>query len=256
MLDKAIAIIAESVPASETAVLKRLMIRGFRGGPRLLARIERAARYRPSPAPFAVLRKEDIAVVVARSQLSTARLINALAVRNAGEWGLTNVDYLAFQVGTEDREFVRAVVSARRDLQWLDKKLGWFWFQDRASVAIRAIERALSNVHARSLRELQRGALSGWPPEFVPPTAVLRALCRQCPNLKVSRSSVGLSGMEAPDSKVLALFKSLGPKIDRTGVFGMAEQLGLAAGTVLRILRSSSWVSEPQPGIFELVGAF
>src|SRR5204863_2427859 len=88
LLDRALDLIAAQLPASEADLSKRVVSAGLARTPVDLARIERAARFRDAPPPFAVLRRDGFVIAVPSGKLALAATIHGLAVRAVVNWGM------------------------------------------------------------------------------------------------------------------------------------------------------------------------
>ena len=130
MLDQAVAVIARHLPACEADVLQRLEEAGLVNGSIDIARFERALRYRDPPCPFVFFRRPGLSLVVASDQLARAKLIHGRTLRALTATGPTTVDQAAQLAGTDDLDFVRAVLSARRGVEWLDRGRRRFRIRD------------------------------------------------------------------------------------------------------------------------------
>jgi hypothetical protein len=253
-------VIAVDLPASEAALSKRIVAAGLARAPVDLARIERAARYRDSPPPFAVLRREGFVIAVPGGKLALAATIHGLAVRAVVNWGMAQVGRIAFLSNADSPEFVVAVLSAKDSFRWLDERLGWFWFESERSPLVRAIAKVLQVAPVVDLDDLMAALFRRWAPENVPSRRALQALCGQVPIFRVRRSTVSLAdGADASltpsDQSVITLFRDFGPHIEGHRLPEIAATLGVPLAQLGRNLRGSPFVLEPSPGVFRLVGS-
>jgi hypothetical protein len=258
--DRALAVIARSLPASERDIERRLAAEGLLRGRLDLSELERAARFRDQEPPFAVLRREGMTVAVPSDRLPLATLALSLATRAVVNWGLAPVRYIAFQAHCPDVDFVAAVLAAKETFRWIHRPLGWFWFENPRARLVQAIEKVLSVGRPVRLADLARTLFRRWPPEVIPPLLVLRELCRRLPQLVIAGNTVRLAAarpaeeLTPADHEILALFRNWGPRIDGFRLPFISQKLGLGAEALRRFLRSSFWVIERQPGVFQLIG--
>jgi hypothetical protein len=260
-LDRAIALIAEHLPASEAEVTERLTARGVIEAAADLARIERAARHRPSGPPFAVLRREGLAIVVRPGDLALAKRVHMVAMHAVAKWAAASLESVALQAQTDDVALVEAIVSRRERFHWLDRPRGWFWFRAEKAPLIDTIERVLALVGRARAEDLHLAILRRWPPEAVLPEAVLATLCGEVRRFRVEggwvRLAPGTLARPRPtdeEHRVLKLFALWGPRIEGFRIPAVCRRMDLGVEEVSRLLRSSPLVMQLRPGVFQLVG--
>ena len=164
-------------PGPRPQVMRWLQASGLARGPVDLGRLERAARFCETPVTFAVLRREGLTLAVQPERLRLASLIYALSVRSVVSFGLALVRRIGFLARTDDLGFVRTVLTAKDSFQWLDRRVGWFWFGNLNSQLVRTIDNILSVAGEVPLRELAHGLFRRWAPDNAPTRRTLRALC-------------------------------------------------------------------------------
>lgn len=188
LLERALRLVESILPATEDEIVRRLRDAELARGSFTLVELERAARHVTTEVSFGVLRRNDMALVLPRDQIALSQRIYVMAARVVRRWGAVSVGWLQRQLATADTDLVRAVVAARRDFRWLDRRHGWFWFGPAGSRLAAAIEKLVTT--PLSLESL-RLALSGdRDTELVPPVSALGALCAQLPLLRVGRDRV------------------------------------------------------------------
>jgi hypothetical protein len=260
LLDRALELIASQLPASEADLSKRVVSAGLARVPVDLARIERAARFREAPPPFAVLRRDGFVIAVPSGKLPLAATIHGLAVRAVVNWGMAQVNRIAYLSNADDLAFVTAVLSAKETFRWLDDRLGWFWFESERSPLVRAIAKVLQVAPAVDLDDLTAALFRRWAPENVPSRRALQALCAQVSLFRVKRSTVSLANpseaaLTPSDRAVVTLFRDFGPLIEGHRLPEIATALNVPTAQLGRQLRGSPFVLEPSPGVFRLVGS-
>jgi hypothetical protein len=262
LLDRALALIAERLPASEPELSRRIAAAGLARGPVDLARIERAARFRDSAPPFSILRREGFVVAVPAGKLALAAIIHGLAVRAVVNWGLALVSRISFLASAEDVSFVTSVLGAKESFRWLDERLGWFWFESDRSPLVRAIAKVLQVASAVELDDLGAALFRRWAPENVPSRKALQILCGQIPQFRVRRGTVSLAAapedvapLSALDQAVVDLFTRFGPVIEGHRLPEIAGTVTMGVAQLGRALRASPFVLELRPGVFRLVGS-
>ncbi len=261
LLDRALAFIGAHIPASEGEISRRLIAAGLARGPLDLARIERAARYAETAPPFAVLRRDGFVLAVPASTLALASTAYRLAVRAIVHCGLALVRRIAFQANSDDLPLVTGILAAKDSFRWLDRPLGWFWFENEQSSLVRAIEKVLRVAGSARLDDLSNALFRRWAADNVPSRRALSALCHQAPRLRVTGHVVSLATPHSGDGALspieetlVSLFRRCGPRLESYRLHEIAGALGMACAQLGRALRSSPFVLEPQPGIFRLIG--
>jgi hypothetical protein len=259
-LHRALTAVASRLPASEVQVMHRLQQAGLSRQPVDLGRIERAARFTDAPVAFAVLRREGLTLAVQPERLRLAALAYALAVRQVVSFGLALLRRIGFLARTDDLGFVRAVLTSKQNFEWLEKRVGWFWFGNQSSQLVRTVESILTVAGPVPIKELAHVLFRRWAPDNAPSGRTLRALCVQIPSLRVDGNMVSLRAAGTPSAlpdrerTVLRLFEACGPQIEGHRLHEIGQRMGLAAGPLGRQLRASPFVVEPRPGIFRLIG--
>ncbi len=260
MLRRALSLIGGRLPGSEVEVMRWLQSAGLARGPVDLGQLERAARFSEAPVTFAVLRREGLTLALQPERLRLASLVYALAVRSVVSFGLALVRRIGFLARTEDLGFVRTVLTARDSFQWLDRRVGWFWFGNLNSQLVRTIDNILSVAGEVQLRELAHGLFRRWSPDNAPTRRTLQVLCSQIDSLEVKGNVVRLRGRERSgalperERTLLLLFQTCGPQIEGYRLPEICQRMGLEAGPLCRQLRASPFVVERRPGVFRLIG--
>jgi hypothetical protein len=261
LLRRSIGLISSRLPASEQQILRRLEAAGLSRGSVDLGQIERAARFIDGPLAFVVLRRDGLTLAVQPERQRLAGLVYALAVRSVVSFGLALLRRIAFLARTDDLAFVRAVVTAKDSFEWLDARVGWFWFGNPHSQLVRTIENILSVAGAVPLRELAHVLFRRWAPDNAPSGRTLRALCERVPSFETTAGEVRLRAAVTPaplperEQIVLRVFRACGPQIEGHELPEICHRLGLHAGPLGRQLRASPFVIEPRPGLFRLIGS-
>jgi hypothetical protein len=261
MLRRALLLIASRLPGSEAEVMRWLQTSGLARGAVDLGRLERAARFCEAPVTFAVLRREGLTLAVQPERLRLASLVYALAVRSVVSFGMALVRRIGFLARTEDLSFVRTVLTAKDSFQWLDQRVGWFWFGNHNSQLVRTIDNILSVAGEVQLRELAHGLFRRWAPDNAPTRRTLQVLCSQIDSLEVKGNTVRLRGRERSgalperERTLVHLFATCGPQIEGYRLPEICQRMGLDAGPLGRQLRASPFVVERRPGVFRLIGS-
>jgi hypothetical protein len=119
-----------------------------------LADFEQAARFRPSPPSFAVLRRAGLVLVVAPRDMDLVSRAVQFAVRLASIRGPASVANLAFSVAAPKAEIVARAVSAHTGFLWLDRGAGWFWIRPPRCRLLGVIRRLLRQQGPTRLEDL------------------------------------------------------------------------------------------------------
>jgi hypothetical protein len=167
---------------------------------------------------------------------------------------------IGFLARTEDLAFVRTVLISKDSFQWLDQRVGWFWFGNLNSQLVRTIDNILSVAGEVPLRELAHGLFRRWSPDNAPTRRTLQVLCSQIETLEVKGNVVRLRGRERAgalperERTLVHLFATCGPQIEGYRLPEICQRMGLDAGPLCRQLRASPFVVERRPGVFRLIG--
>jgi hypothetical protein len=261
LLRRSLTLVASRLPASEQQILRRLEATGLSRGSVDLGQIERAARFTDGPLAFVVLRRDGLTLAVQPERQRLAAMVYALAVRSVVSFGLALLRRIAFLARTDDLAFVRAVVTAKDSFEWLDSRVGWFWFGNPHSQLVRTIENILSIAGPVPLRELAHVLFRRWAPDNAPSGRTLRALCERVPHFETTSVDVRLKQdslvqtLPEREQTVLRVFRECGPQIEGHELPEICHRLGLHAGPLGRQLRASPFVIEPRPGVFRLIGS-
>lgn len=190
LLERAMALLSAILPATADEALRRLREAELTRGTLSVADLERAARFLRGGASFASVRREGFVLLVAGDQRGTAERAHRVASRLVSRWGAITLELVAHQLQTTDTDLIRAVVSARPDFFWLDRRRGWFWFGARNSPLARAIERLVTSGSPCSIEGLRLALARGRSPETIPSAGAIRAICVQLPGLRVDGDRV------------------------------------------------------------------
>jgi hypothetical protein len=261
LLRRSLSLVASRLPASEQQILRRLQAAGLSRGTVDLGQVERAARFTEGPLAFVVLRRDGLTLAVQPERQRLAAMVYALAVRSVVSFGLALLRRIAFLARTDDLLFVRAVVTSKDSFEWLDPRVGWFWFGNPHSQLVRTIDNILSMAGPVPLRDLAHVLFRRWAPDNAPSGRTLRALCERVPHFETSLTDVRLKQdstvqtLPEREQTVLRVFRECGPQIEGHELPEICHRLGLHAGPLGRQLRASPFVVEPRPGVFRLIGS-
>jgi hypothetical protein len=190
LLERAMKLLAAIVPVTADEALRRLREAEITRGTLTVAELERAARFSPSGASFAIVRRDRYVLLVAADQRALAERIHRVATRLVSRWGASSLELVAHQLQTNELDLVRSVVTAREDFSWLDRRRGWFSFEPRKSQLARTIERLVASTSPWTLELLRVAVARSRAAELVPPITAIAALCAQLPLLRVEGDRV------------------------------------------------------------------
>lgn len=200
LLDALLNDVGALLPASEAALDAWIAERAGGREHIDLALIERAVRFRESPPPFAVLRRRDLAIVVARHHRDEADRILRLATRETFHRGPTLIEQIAFLAGSRDAPFVARLLGCHAGLMWLDRTGGWFWLRGHRCRLVDAVEEIVSAKGPVPIDDVVDQLAPRWSGLVMPPAKVFRAFCASVPSLEVSGSLVGMAPGPHPDA--------------------------------------------------------
>jgi hypothetical protein len=189
VLERALAIIAERLPATESEIRARLVRRGFGADLPDLREIERAARRVERRAGFVVLRRHGAAIAVRREDFEAAQRLVAVTKRLATEWGPISVEDLLSRVPC-DRTLAVEVLSALPSLHWLDRARAWVWMSSERGKFVRVIGELLRARSPRPAAELAAIVFRRSTLGSVPPVDVLAAALEWVPEVRVDAGVV------------------------------------------------------------------
>jgi hypothetical protein len=198
LLERALAVIADRLPATELEIRDRLQRGGFGAEPPDLRDLERAARRADRPPGFLVLRRAGAVIAVRADDFDRARALVALTKRLAAEWGPVNVDELLSRLTWERSKVARQVLSAVPSLRWLDRSRRWVWLPSARGRFLRRVATLLEVRSPRPIAELAEAAVRGSGVGRLPPTDVLAAALALVERFDVREGQVRLARGDCP----------------------------------------------------------
>jgi hypothetical protein len=256
-LNPAIALIASSLPDKASEVEERLRAAGLTSGRFRLEGIVNAAKLTGHRVPFsiAMLEHESFVVTPGFKGFSTIRMRAREKVRQCGMASVAELlpDNQGPDAARRERNFTEAVLSAEKELRWLDGSREWFWFSDaKGNLALRRIRKMLCVSNPLRIGDLRAGLAR--ISNTLPSDEVLLAFCRQAPGIIVEGDSI------RPDLR-MNFDDVLNPtELDRGGCMSNSElicranDLGIKRPTFYQCVSQSPIVSRTR-GHYELLGS-
>jgi hypothetical protein len=214
--------------------------------------------------PWRVERAGDLRLVQKAGDTESIGKIVSVAGKTCSRWGVATVEDIASQAArSEQIDFVRAILSAREDLVWLDDPHDWFWLRTRRNRLVNLVEKMLSVAGTLTVRDLRSGITRHHRSQgFAPPSAVLLEMCRHIPGLSVDGHVVtkpGLSDLDhlLGDSEriIVDVLKENGPVLDSIRLQQMCVERGMNRSTFAVYLGYSPVIERLERGVYALRGS-
>jgi hypothetical protein len=259
-IDRAVAIVRDCLPASETevnAVIGRDV--------QLLAHaVVRAGR---KPA-FRVVEVGHTRLVLEASQITLAKTAYGIAVRAVCQWGAASVSVVSerLRVVTPTAlgaPFVEQLMKAIDSFEWLDQQGGWFWFRRLHSRVVDDVATVLRVVSRIPLLRLWQALVRARAWLVPPPPLVLGRICQQLPGVFLADGMVvaprepvwSAPRLGRAEAQVVEIFRRAGRPLRVAEVRRMARDAGLTLPALGRTLRSSPLIELLPSRTFALLGA-
>lgn len=276
VLDRALAMVAESVPVSEGACNESWRRARLTSRPFALMSIVSAAEFAERAVDFAIDDSggEPCAVpstwVASEGESIVVKGVRHEAIRLSDRYGAIQIDELAsrtaialeVEVGLDE---IRTAVAGLRDVSWLDENQEWLWLDGRSLKRNRIVNRmtkALSVAGRLQLADL-RSALRRDPRMggFALPSAVLAAVCGRIEWLTVQDGWVQptaplnfrdcLSGVELT---VVGILDEFGPVMRVQDVWQVAQAEGIQHVRFWQVLAGSPAIQRHARSVYGLRG--
>ena len=268
MLDRALKLITNHSPASESTLIRLLIDTKVCRGDFRIAGICAAAALTDRTVPVAACHDDYADLWVGRSiDLGLPKQISRRARRDMSASGLVSLEGLSDEFERlcrkpVSREFVGDVVSRESGFRMLDESSGWFWFptpRNRLENTIKKFFAVAARLHVSEVRQqLKRmRRLNG----FAPPQKVLLEFARCLPDFDVegefisrkpdSNSDAWIEGTERMLAEVL---QRHGGVLDRISLEQECLARGMNEHTFMIFLHGSPLMVNLGKGAFALVG--
>jgi hypothetical protein len=269
VLDRALAFLAERVPAVADALTAEFHAAGFTKCGLPLESVREAAGFLSREIPFDLVAVGDTRLAVDPQCVELPKTIVQTAKRAVLSYGATTLGDVASEVAEQagarvDPRLIQVTLEAMPDFSWLDRRRGWFQLESLPQYGLpNMIEKVLAvtgRIEVSKLREaVARYRRSG---RKVPPPRVLAEFCRQMPGVRVEGNTIVgdpprdwrevLAGVEAGMVRVL---KEHGPVMER----GAFEEHCIAGGmnrfSFNAIIMCSPVITQYGRSVYGLLGA-
>ncbi len=178
VLDKALQLAGDMVPASPSAVAAELREAGLVRADFSIASLISAAEILGKELPFTTA-GENLAPLGTWAPASTVRTTARRLVEHWGATTVTDVEARLKEDGLDiEPRLLALTIEALDGFEWLDQPRGWFWFHGTRNRLLNQVLKIMSVAGSIDLAELRAGVgrdhrMKG----FRPPRDVLAALC-------------------------------------------------------------------------------
>jgi hypothetical protein len=265
-LPEALSRLSSALPLSEAQVNAELVRLRVIDRPARLTRLARAAiraGWRPT---FRVVDIGGTRVAVPRMQVTAAANAYTIASRAVYEWGAATVGAVLDQLrvlasATVGLGFVRGLLIAMKDFQWLDQQRAWFWFARRPSRLLQNMAKVFSVVPELSLARLRAALFRDQEGVHLPPAPVISRICATLPGAFERGQFVGVdpppdrdTSLGGAERRVVEWLERGGRSVRRDEIRSLCDAVGLSRWTVRKVLESSPLVEDLPGRGFGLVG--
>jgi hypothetical protein len=273
-LDKALELVADSIPAPAAEIEAHLKSRGLTASSFLLEGVFKAAKLFGREAPYSITYVKGSRLVHARNAVprrdgGTFDSVMRIAWSAASRWGVANLSRVVAQVRkTEsrrcDRNLVESILSCRSGFRWLDQAAGWFWFADvPRNPALNRVMKILSVANPVRAAEMRAGIARDHRMRGISaPVAVLVELCRQLPGLRVYDDKVRAKSaidpedvLDEAEQKMAYALSENGRVMARSKLESICVRMGVKRSTFYHHLLYSPIVANYAAGVYGLIGA-
>jgi hypothetical protein len=269
MLDRALAFIAQRIPAPAVRLRDQLNAAGCSRCGLSLETVQEAARLLSREPGFEIVAVGDSRLVVRPGSAPFPRSIIQAAKRTALSFGATTIAEVAAEVAKQcrqrvDEALIVATLETLADFQWLDRPRGWFQLGSLPQYGLRnMLEKILSvtgQINVARLREaMSRYRRTG---KKVPPVRVLLQFCRHLPGVRVQGKRIladpprdwrtVLSGVEAGMVRVLM---EHGPVLERGAFEEYCIRDGMNRFSFNAVVMCSPVIAQFGRSVYGLLGA-
>jgi hypothetical protein len=273
-LDRALEVVAESIPAPAAEIETKLRERGLTAGSFRLEGVLRAAKLFGRTAPFSITEVKGSRLVHGRDAVpkregGSFNSVMRIAWRAASRWGVANLSGVVAQVRKTqsrrcDQELVASILTCRGGFRWLDQAAGWFWFADvPRNPALNRMMKILSVTNPVRAEEMRSGIARDHRMRGISaPLHVLIELCRQLPGLRVYDDKVRAKSAIDPEDVLDEAERKMAYALSENGrVMARAElepicmKMGVKRSTFYHHLLYSPILANYAAGVYGLIGS-
>ncbi len=273
-LDRAIEVVADSVPATASEIEAKLLSQRLTAGSFRLEGVLKAAELFGRNAPYSITEVKGSRLVHRRnivrgSENGPFDSIMRIAWSAASRWGVANLSRVVAQVRKAesrrcDRDLVESILTCRRGFRWLDQAAGWFWFSDvPRNPALNRVMKILSVANPVRASEMRAGIARDHRMRGIStPLHVLVELCRQLPGLRVYddkvRAKSGVDPEQVLDEAEMKMASALsenGRVMARSKLESLCVEMGVKRSTFYHHLLYSPILANYAAGVYGLIGS-
>ena len=266
-LAKTIELIVPELPLSDQAIRDRLQAAGIGAASVDLVRLTKAASRLSLESPFVVIALGGGKLVLRRRDVPLATSAFSIAVRTTLNWGVATIAGVTSQLTTVAGEvpgpsFVARVLAAARGFEWLDQQDGWFWFRNRPSKVMDALQKIFSVVSELSLHRLYWALFKGHDERLRPPAVALMSLVSALPGAGPERDVALVphrldraTYLSSDERTLVEILEGGSGALSPHALRASAAARSLSSRSILAFLRGSPLVEVLPDGRCCLIGA-
>ena len=266
-LAKTIELIVPELPLSEQAIRDRLQAAGVAPGRVDLVRLAKAASRLSLESPFVVIALGSGKLVLRRRDVPLATSAFSIAVRTTLNWGVATIAGVTSQLTTvagavPGPSFVARVLATARGFEWLDEEQEWFWFRNRPSRLMDALNKIFSVVSELSLPRLYWALFKGHDERVRPPAVALRSIALALPGARIERDLLVVAHrldrstyLSADERALVEVLEGCQGALSPHALRASAAERSLSSRAILAFLRGSPLVEVLPDGRCCLIGA-
>jgi hypothetical protein len=266
-LDQVISFALQKAPIRASECEDLLRDTGLTSGRFRLEGVLHAAELLGKSSPFFLDAEQD-RTVLGPASLDAFYNVIRVAQKQIVSQGMTTVDRVIEILCRTDparryeAEFVERALACRDDLQWLDRKSGWFWLSKTGrNRVLNGARKILAITEPIELHHLLAGLARHYRMQgFSPPCSVLLEFCRQAPGLRVGNNLVSSErpidpkdALSPVEQERLRIFSENGI-MTRAEIAGRCAELRMNRLTIEQYLVYSPILSGYGGGRYGLVG--
>lgn len=270
-LDRALEELGAAAPLTVGQAADALREKGISGIPFHPKSVLSAAEYCGRQPTFDIREVDGTELIVSSTQGQSAPRLAHIALRQAGRYGISNLDEVLAQAASEDieasREETRTFLKASPRFQFLDDD--WFWSpavpieRNRLHNTTRGILSVISPMDIASLREGIRRRYRWRRLHLVAPRAILLKFYEVHPDFVVDGDQVSSKTpldyrkeLGASEQAMVDVLRTVPAGIlDRASFLDACLQRGINANTFSVLTTYSSVISHPETDAWSIRGA-
>jgi Sigma-70, region 4 len=266
-LDRAIALVADRMPAAAREVEAELQFQRLTSGLFRLEGIIQAAELLGRRLPFSITEVKGERLVHARDIPSVDTLVR-IARRLISLWGMATISNVVADVRKVepacDRNLVVSALACLGGFHWLEQSADWFWLSDIPNNRVlNRMRKILSVANPINISELWAGIGRDYRMKgFLPPKGVLLEFCRQVSGLRVNDETVTAEPAVSSDDvlsqverDVVHILSEHGGTMATSEFKSACLGMGVIRTTFYHCMEYSPIISKYANGLYGLIGS-